>query len=568
MYFVALATDFDGTIARGGAVDAATIDALREVRQSGRKLILVTGRDLPDLRRVFSEFDLFDLVVAENGALLFDPATKEETPLAEPPSQQFVDRLRELNISPLSVGSSIVATWEPNQKTVLEVIHELGLELHIIFNKGAVMVLPGSVNKASGLKRSLKLLGLSPHNVVGIGDAENDQAFLGLCGCSVAVDNALDAVKAKADLVVAGHGAGAIELARLLVDHDMRSASAHIPKARAVLGTRADSSPVLISPFETILITGSSGGGKSTVATALLEQIRSLDFQFCVVDPEGDYAEFTDAVIVGDSKQEPRIAEVMSLLAKPDVCVVVNLLAINPSERPHFLAKFLPEIAKLRSETGRPHWLVLDEVHHCLPAEWEPASTTLPKKLPGTIAITVHPEAVARHFLDFITTVVGVGEGSLSAIEKFCVATGRALPDEQPGKLENHQVHLYTVEHAIEVITPLKPKEKQKRHARKYAEGELGEDKSFYFRGPSSALNLRAQNLSTFVQMADGVDDETWLHHLRLGEYSSWFENAIKDNELAAEAQVIAANGDLSAKESRRQIKEIIERRYTAPAKS
>ena len=52
------------------------------------------------------------------------------------------------------------------------------------------------------------------------------------------------------------------------------------------------------------------------------------------------------------------------------------------------------------------------------------------------------------------------------------------------------------------------------RHTRKYAEGELGEDKSFYFRGPDNALNLRAQNLTIFLQMADGVDDQTWRHHL------------------------------------------------------
>jgi hypothetical protein len=45
-----------------------------------------------------------------------------------------------------------VATWEPHQATVLEAIRELGLEHHIIFNKGAVMVLPPGINKAAGLE--------------------------------------------------------------------------------------------------------------------------------------------------------------------------------------------------------------------------------------------------------------------------------------------------------------------------------------------------------------------------------------------------------------------------------
>ena len=398
MFFVALAVDYDGTIARDGRVDAATVEALRQVKSSGRRLILVTGRDLPDLQRAFPELELFDLVVAENGALLFNPAKKEETPLAEPPLPAFVARLRELGVAPLSVGRTIVATWEPNEKAVLEAIRELALELHIVFNKGAVMVLPGNVNKAWGLKRALKPLCLSLHNVVGIGDAENDQAFLSACGCAAAVANALPSVKSKVDIVVADHGAGVIELARLLTETDMRMPQLRVPRVRPVLGMRSDNSRAYLSPFETTLITGSSGAGKSTVVTALLEQMRDLAFQFCVVDPEGDYSEFADAVVVGDAKQEPRLAEVARLLIKPDVSVVVNLLAIDPGERPRFLAKFLPEIAKLRSETGRPHWIVLDETHHCLPAEWDPAPVTLPKELPAVIAVTVHPEEHRTRF--------------------------------------------------------------------------------------------------------------------------------------------------------------------------
>jgi HAD superfamily hydrolase (TIGR01484 family) len=568
LFFVALATDYDGTLARHGRVDAATVEALREVRRSGRKLILVTGRDLPDLERVFPELQLFDLVVAENGALLFTPATKEEIALAEPPSPAFVRRLEELKVSPLAVGRTIVATWEPNQTAVLQAIHELALELHIIFNKGAVMVLPSNVNKAWGLKRALKRLCLSPHNVVGIGDAENDQAFLRACGCAVAVENALPSVKAKSDLVVADHGAGVIELAGLLTATDLHMPEELIPRLKPLLGTRADGSALCLSPFETTLITGSSGAGKSTVVTALLEQMRDLAFQFCVVDPEGDYSEFPDAVVVGDARQEPRMSEIKGLLIKPDVSAVINLLAVDPGERPRFLAKFLPEVAKLRGETGRPHWLVIDETHHCLPAKWDPAPVTLPKQLPAAIAVTVHPEAVSRDFLESVSTVVGVGDGSLAAIAKFCRATGRDPPQPTPRALEQGQVHVWTRGGKLEIATVAKPKERQKRHARKYAEGDLGEQRSFYFRGPEAALNLRAQNLSTFLQMAAGVDDRTWLHHLRGGEYSRWFRGAIKDDELATEAQAVETDATLSARASRVRIKERIDRRYTAPAKA
>ena len=567
MFFVALATDYDGTLALHGKVDAATCAALEEVRQSGRKLILVTGRDLPDLQRVFDRLDLFDLVVAENGALLFDPARKEEVTLCDPPPPLLVARLKDSNVSPLVVGRAIIATWEPNETIVLQAIRDLGLEQHIIFNKGAVMVLPSDVNKASGLKCALERLKLSAHNVVGIGDAENDQAFLGSCGRAVAVDNALPTVKERADFIVADHGAGVIELARLLVDDDLAQAPRRASRKDATLGTAPDGAPVAVSPFETVLVAGSSGAGKSTVVTALLEQMRELGFQFCVIDPEGDYAEMRDTVVIGDGKQLPRIPEVMDLLDKPGNSVVVNLLALDPHDRPAFLAKLLPELSKLRVETGRPHWIVIDEVHHCLPAKWDPAPIALPRELPAVVAVTVHPEQVAPDFLALVSSVVGVGDGARQAIEKFCSATGQRAP-ALPGGLQKGHLLLRRADGSVQVLKASAPKEKQQRHIRKYAEGELGEDKSFYFRGPDGKLNLRAQNLGIFLQLAAGVDDETWLHHLRQGGYSQWLAEAIKDDELADEVSLIETDASLSAKDSRERVKELIERRYTAPAKA
>ena len=221
MYFVALATDYDGTIAEDGVVAEVTLEALRELKQSGRKLLLVTGRQLPDLKKVLPGIALFDLVVAENGGLLFDPKTREETLLAPEPPQAFLDRLQAREV-PVSAGRCIVATWEPHQNSVLEAIRELGLELQIIFNKGAVMVLPAGVSKASGLEAALALLELSPHNVVGIGDAENDHAFLRFCGCGVAVANALPMLKESADFVTEEpRGAGVAALVRRMIADDL-----------------------------------------------------------------------------------------------------------------------------------------------------------------------------------------------------------------------------------------------------------------------------------------------------------------------------------------------------------
>ena len=117
-------------------------------------------------------------------------------------------------------------------------------------------------------------------------------------------------------------------------------------------------------------------------------------------------------------------------------------------------------------------------------------------------------------------------------------------------------------------ITLSRPKEKQKRHLRKYAEGDLGQDRSFYFRGREGRLKLKAQNLAMFQQIAAGVDEETWQFHLEEGDYSRWFEEMIKDPDLAAEVRKIEAGRSMAAKTSRERVLDLIEERYTAPAKS
>src|SRR5262249_32812176 len=270
-------------LAHNGVVTDETVAALQKLRDSGRKLIMVTGRELPDLKRVFPHFELFDKVVAENGALLYSPSSEEERPLAAPPSADFVHELEQRGVAPLSVGRSIVATWEPHQATVLDVIKKHGLELEIIFNKGAVMVLPSGINKATGLCEAVAELGLSTHNVAGVGDAENDHAFLKACGLSVAVDNAIPAVKETAQLVTkAARGTGVEELIAAILERE-KELSAHLGVA---IGREGKDRPVELMPQEVVLISGKSGIGKSTLATALTERFVEKKFQFSVFDPE------------------------------------------------------------------------------------------------------------------------------------------------------------------------------------------------------------------------------------------------------------------------------------------
>jgi hydroxymethylpyrimidine pyrophosphatase-like HAD family hydrolase len=235
MHFQALATDYDGTLAWHGQVEEATLAALRQLRSSGRKLILVTGRELSDLASVCPHLDLFERVVAEDGALLVRPDTGEAKPMSAPPPARLVRALRERGVQPLGVGRVIVATLKTQEATVVAVIRELGLDLEVIFNKEALMVLPRGVNKATGLAAALRELGLSPHHVVGVGDAENDLGFLRGCGFSVAVANALPVVKEAAHWVTRGErGAGVCELIAELLANDLAArAPRHDPSTAA-----------------------------------------------------------------------------------------------------------------------------------------------------------------------------------------------------------------------------------------------------------------------------------------------------------------------------------------------
>jgi HAD superfamily hydrolase (TIGR01484 family) len=571
MRYLALAADYDGTLARHGAVDEPTVQALERLRASGRRLVLVTGRELDQLREVFPKLELFDRVVAENGAVLLDPVGRYERPLAERPPDAFVEALRARGVGPISVGRVIVATWEPHQAAVLEAIHELGLELHVIFNKGAVMVLPSGVNKATGLSSALDELGVSPHNCVGIGDAENDHAFLALCECSAAVANALDAVKRRCDFVAhGGHGEGVVELIEMLLADDLRELEPKLGRHAILLGTREDRREERVEPYGVnVLVAGTSGSGKSSMTTGFLERLADPGYQYVIIDPEGDYSSLDGAVVLGDPHHAPTVEELLGLLGAPRQEVVANLLGISLDHRPAFFQGLLPQLQEKRARSGRPHWVVVDEAHHLMPASWDPATLTLPQELRGMLLITVHPNSIAPAVLKSVDLVLAVGEAPERTIGDFCRAVGEGPPRLRPTRLEKGETLAWWRTRGTEPakVRSTPGRSEQSRHSRKYAEGNLGPERSFQFRGPEGKLHLRAQNLVIFLQMADGVDDDTWMFHLRRQDYSKWFREGVKDDSLACEAERIeTAQRDAPAAESRRAIRQAIERRYTLPS--
>jgi hydroxymethylpyrimidine pyrophosphatase-like HAD family hydrolase len=570
MRYFALASDYDGTLAHHGKVDEATLSALRRFKESGRKFILVTGRELPELLQIFPQSDLCDMIVAENGALLYRPSSREERVLAKRPPPSYIEFLRSRGVHPLSVGRVIVATFEPHEKAALEGIHTLGLELQIIFNKGAVMILPTGVNKATGLKAALKEMSLSSHNVIGVGDAENDHAFMESCERAVAVANALPALKEKADLVTrAPHGAGVAEVIEELLRDDLRELESTWQPCGVTLGTLPEGEEfILPGSGISILVAGTSVAEQSTWAHNFVKRLRERKYQSCVIDPDGSYPALEGFLPCGATDRPPSAVEVANALQKPSEDVLVQLTGLRLEERPSFFLQLLWRLHELRVRTGRPHWIVASKADQVIPSSEEPSSSVVPLELKNVALITTHPRQVLPSSLKGIDLAIALGRDPRNTLEEFCQAADLQLPFAAPSYLESGKAvgwwrkrdRVFTFN-----MTPLNP---EHRHpAPEHSTGELPPDQSFYFEGPQKKLHLRAQNLQLFLQIGSGVDEDTWIFHLRQHDYSKWFRKQLKDPDLASAVEVIESDATLAASESRKRIHDEIEVRYNARPK-
>lgn len=414
----------------------------------------------------------------------------------------------------------------------------------------------------------LREVGLSRHEVVGVGDAQNDHSFLARCECAVAVGNALPSVKAAAALVTRGvNGTGVAELVDDLIADDLQQLEGTIERHLILLGKRADGTAIKVAPYgRNILVAGPSGSGKSTVTAGIIERLIEKDYQVCIVDPEGDYSVMRGVAALGSHARAPSVHEVLSVLEDPKINVSINLLGISLADRPAFFAQLIPNLQALRARTGRPHWLVLDEAHHMLPDTWGHAGSALPQRLGETILVTVHADHVAPAVLAPIDLAIAVGPEPEGTLQRFARAANRKLEWPEGLSYRPGEAVVWLLREALPpfALQPELPCTERIRHHRKYAEGDLRWH-SFYFRGPGDRHNLRAQNLAIFCQIAEGIDEETWMYHLRRGDYSRWFRFAVRDHFLADEAQRIERRADLEPWQSRRMIAELVDARYTLP---
>jgi hydroxymethylpyrimidine pyrophosphatase-like HAD family hydrolase len=569
MRYLAVASSYDETIAGDGEIPAATLAALRRLVASGRQLILLSRRTVEQLADRIPP-DLFACVVAEHGGLLWWPATGQTRLLAPPLAHVLVRELAARGVEPLSAGEVALATAPAQEAVVRQLIEAEGLDMAVVTDKDLVLAVPPGLDKATGLAAALNQLGLSFHNVVGVGDAETDLGFLRRCECAVAVANAPPAVKEQCDLVMKGSGGKAVtELVDQLVSSDLADAEARMTRHRLPLGSGDDGDVVIPAHGVNVLLAGSSGTGKSKLASGLLERLTEQDYQFCILDPEGDHAGLDGAVTLGDRHQAPSLERIMAELEAPGRRLVVNLLAVRLENLPGFFSDLLARLQELRTRSGRPHVLMLDEAHHFLPLPGHHGAFVMPRWVDGLIMATVNPEHVSPAALNLAGTVVVFGQGADSTLRRYCEAVGEPSPLEGAVDLEPGQALAWRrASGGKPVRFRIAAGASERRpHLRRWAESELDEAKSFWFRGPDKRLKLRASTLSMFIHLGEGVDDDTWRHHLERGDYSAWIRAGIGDDTLAGQVAAIerqAAGSGHPVEGSRQRIFAAIRERYLA----
>jgi hydroxymethylpyrimidine pyrophosphatase-like HAD family hydrolase len=450
MRYVALAAGYDGTLARDGRCDEQCVEALRALAATGRKLILVTCRELRDLLEIFPEARVFDYLVAECGAVMHRPAARQSAILAQAPSEILVQELRRRSIGPLSVGSSIVTTDRAYENDVRDAIERLRLDSQLVANGNTIIVLPMGVNKASGMRAVLRELGLSAHNLVAIGSSEDDIPLLSLAEYAAAVKNAEPGVEQAVDRVTRGaYCDGFVEFARELMTSDL----AHAPtRHKLVLGMRQDVEVSIEPCSEAVLVCGPPESGKAAICTGLLQQLLREKYQCCVIgtDVNGSYALLPGISIFGDAHEIPRLTDILDTLEHPGSSIAINLAALPMETRPVFVDALLLQLQALHDRVGRPHAILIDQAHgFCTGTSGTHPAPRL--KNVTMIYSTSEPSQLPAQLLASVHVLVALG-GSGEEIAELCRLTGFDVPAASPLTVQRGHALLWMRERAIAAI--------------------------------------------------------------------------------------------------------------------
>jgi len=551
-YFRVVAVDFDGTLAEG-LVAPDTLAALAEARNRGIRVILVTGRIMNELRAVFPDVeDHVDAVVTENGAVVATPVGVRV--LTAPVGRAVSEALSARGVAHRD-GQVLVACSAADEQAALEVIRGLGMDCRLVRNRGELMILPAGVTKSTGLIEALGDLGLSHHNTIGIGDAENDHSLLDTCEIGVAVANAVEALRAHADMVLARpDGEGVADLLR----GPLLAGRAHLHPRRwqITLGFDEHGQAVSLPASQlNIAICGGTGDGKSYLAGLICEQLVRLGYSMVVFDPEGDHLGLGELrgvfVTGGHERRLADPAEVVRILQYDHpAAVVIDLSHLDAVGHAAYAAGLAGEVEAHRAATGMPQWVVIDEAHGPI-GRAAPAHRMLDPGAKGYLLVTWQPDELSADALVALDAVIALG--SLSPASPFVNLTAAVadmprveiarLLDGPPGRavLAWRQHPRQAV--AFTLGTRITP---HLRHEHKYDQSGVDPAHRFYFRTePDTPTGAIAANLAELEAELGRCDQGALRHHCAGHDFSRWTLSVFHDKALAAD--LYAAEAALTA---------------------
>ncbi|WPO94195.1 pyridoxal phosphatase [Buttiauxella sp. HR94] len=255
MNYQVLALDLDGTLLTPEKkILPASIAALKNARESGAKVVIVTGRHHVAIHPFYQALDLDTPAICCNGALLYDYHGKRviaSDPLQSEQANQLIDLLDAHNVHGLiyaddamiyqeatghiirteNWGRSLPESQRPVFRKVsslrdaaneagsiwkfaltdvdivklqnfTEVVErELGITCEWSWHDQVDVAQTGN-SKGKRLAQWVESQGLSMSQVIAFGDNYNDLSMLQSAGLGVAMGNAADKIKEAADLVI------------------------------------------------------------------------------------------------------------------------------------------------------------------------------------------------------------------------------------------------------------------------------------------------------------------------------------------------------------------------------
>jgi hydroxymethylpyrimidine pyrophosphatase-like HAD family hydrolase len=549
MHISVIATDFDGTISQGDQLAPEVIHVLHRWRERGQFTVLASGRPFEFLHALQQREPVFDLIVAENGAVLYNPRNDEMSlPFGEVPGD-LIDMLVKLGV-PLWRGVAIAGTTMPYDDAIWVASRELGLAVHVETNRNEVMLLPPGASKGAGLSNVLKGEGLSARNVLAFGDAENDHSLFEAVEVRVAVANASDSLKAMADHVTpeAGPLGVASFVERYLLDgraFDFPIHSAHHFALGATQEIKLNSHELV---DRSILIAGGSGYGKSWLASQLATGLIDGGYQLLGLDPVGDLhmlKRHATCLCLG-SEGVPPISLVIQLLAETDLSMVLSLSHMpTQEEQILYTTGLLRHVLEVRQRYGKPHWLLIDEAQDLVGGPDNPVQSFLlgAPAVPGICLVTWRPSLLSRATLNrmdgFLLTRHSLSREidwlSQLLADRGLDAIGLA---DQLGNLGEGQTVMWGVDPSSgDELMPLRfnvgPRTFPGMHRlHRYLEERVPPSRRFYF-DDATGRSAPVGNLSELIDRMRLLDLSVIEFHFHRGDFAKWIRGVLHDQTLA-----------------------------------